>query len=97
MEQQANPEAPLPPFAKWLIAIGERMGERQGKLEGERQGELKGELKGKRDTLLRLCGRIGIALSEGDRARIQACDDAATLDRWVDNILGAKTSTDVFS
>lgn len=85
MEQQANPEAPLPPFAKWLIAMGER------------QGEFTGELKGKRDTLLRLCGRVGIAHSEGDRARIQACDDAATLDRWVDNLFGAKTSTDVFS
>jgi hypothetical protein len=31
------------------------------------------------------------------RARIQACDDAATLGRWVDNVIGAKTATDVLS
>ena len=56
-----------------------------------------GELKGGRDALLRLLARAGISLTDDDRVRIQACSDTATLDRWLDNLLGAKTATDVLS
>ncbi len=52
---------------------------------------------GKREALLRLLARAGIALDEDDRVRIENCTDAATLDRWVDNVLGAKTARDVLS
>jgi hypothetical protein len=55
------------------------------------------QLKGKRDTLLRLLARAGIALTENESARIHACVDIATLDRWIDNVLGAKTATEVLS
>jgi hypothetical protein len=41
--------------------------------------------------------RAGIALAEDHRARIQACTAVATLDRWFDNVLGARTVTDVLS
>ena len=33
--------------------------------------------------------------TEDERARIQGCEDAATLDRWVENVLGAKNAGDV--
>ncbi|WP_437832982.1 hypothetical protein [Sorangium sp. So ce1153] len=89
MERQTEGKATFPPFAQQLID--------RGRSEGIREGKLEGELKGKRDTLLRLVARAGIALSAGDVARIQACTDPATLDQWVDNILGAKTASDVFS
>ncbi|WP_437886342.1 hypothetical protein [Sorangium sp. So ce307] len=83
------------------VREGKLEGVREGKLEGVREGKLEGvregELKGKRDVLLRLVARAGIALSAGDVARIQACTDPVTLDRWVDNILGAKTASDVFA
>jgi hypothetical protein len=78
---------------------GKLEGLRDGKLEGLRDGKLEGlhdgELKGLRDALLRLIARAQIPLAEDDRARIQACDDAATLDRWIENIIGAKAITDV--
>ncbi|MEO5726656.1 MAG: hypothetical protein ABI134_28535 [Byssovorax sp.] len=57
----------------------------------------RGKLEGLRDALLRLAARAGIALTEDDRARIHACTDTATLDRWVENVLGAKTAADVLS
>lgn len=57
----------------------------------------RGRLDGLREALLRLVARAGITLTEADRARIQACNDAATLDRWVENVLGAKTAADVLS
>jgi hypothetical protein len=85
MERQTEGKATFPPFAQRIFE------------RGIHEGELKGELKGKRDTLLRLLARAGISLSDDDRTRIQACTDAATLDRWVDNVLGAKTAIDVLS
>lgn len=85
MERQSEATAGLPPFIKELID--------RGKHEGLREGELKG----KRDMLLRLVARAGIALAEDDRARILACTDPATLERWVENVLGAKTAGDVLS
>jgi len=89
MERQTEAKATFPPFVQQLIDRGLR----EGKLDGLREGELKG----KRDALLRLLARAGIALAEDDRARILACTDTTTLDRWVDNVLGAKTVTDVLT
>ncbi|AUX27283.1 hypothetical protein SOCEGT47_078670 [Sorangium cellulosum] len=105
MERQIEGEAKLPPFVQRLIDRGKLEGElkgmREGKLEGIREGKLEGiregELRGKRDTLLRLLARAGIGLAENESARIQACSDIATLDRWIENVLGAKTATDVLS
>jgi hypothetical protein len=73
------------PFVRELMA--------RSKLEGLREGKLED----KRDTLLRLLARAGIALSESERARVQACTDMATLDRWIDNVLGATTAIEVLS
>jgi urease accessory protein UreF len=81
MERQIEDKATFPPFAQQLIDRGFR----------------EGELKGLRDALLRLSARAGITLTEDEHARIQACDDAATLERWVQNVLGAKTAADILS
>jgi len=56
-----------------------------------------GRLEGLREVVLRLVARAGIPLTEDDRARIQACDDASTLERWAENVLGAKTVADVLT
>ncbi|MFT3773451.1 MAG: Rpn family recombination-promoting nuclease/putative transposase [Minicystis sp.] len=56
-----------------------------------------GLVDGKRDLLLRLLARAGIALTDHDRARIQACTEPVTLDRWAENVLGAKSAADVLS
>ena len=65
--------------------------------EGKQEGHKEGDLKARRDTLVRLLSRAGIVIADKDRARIQTCEDTAILDRWVDNILGAKTAADVLS
>ena len=46
---------------------------------------------------LQLLVRTGISLAEEDRTRIATCADVATLDRWFDNALAAKTAADVFA
>ena len=70
---------------------------RRGSPRGHESGLTQGKIEGKRETLLRLLARAGIALTEDDRARSETCSVAATLDRWVDNVLGAKTAADVLS
>ncbi len=70
---------------------------REGKDEGRAEGKLEGKLEGKRDTLLRLLVRAGIEITENDHERIQTCAETTLLDRWVDNVLGAKSITDVLS
>jgi hypothetical protein len=81
MERQTENKATFPPFLQRVIDAS----------------ELKGELKGLRNALLLLLARAGIALTDDERGRIQACDDAVILDRWVENVLGAKTAADVLS
>lgn len=61
------------------------------------EGLAEGKLKARREMLLRLLSRAGIPLTDEDRARIQGCGDAATLDRWIDNVFGAKTAADVLT
>jgi hypothetical protein len=41
--------------------------------------------------------RAGIAATDDEWARIEACRDAETLDRWIDNVFGAKTAADVLT
>jgi predicted transposase/invertase (TIGR01784 family) len=65
--------------------------------EGKREGKREGVLDGKRGSLLHLLTRAGITLTDEDRDRIHACSDAATLDRWLENVLGAGTAADVLS
>ena len=82
MERQTETtKATFPPFAQALIDRGAR----------------EGELKGKRDVLFRLLAHAGITVSEGERARVEACTELDTLDRWIDNAIGAKTAADVLS
>ena len=85
MQRQTEGQTNFPPFAQRIFE------------RGIHEGELKGKLDGKREALLRLLTRAGISLNAEERKRIEECSDANTLDRWVDNVLGAKTATDVLS
>jgi hypothetical protein len=69
----------------------------EGKLEGRLEGERTGELRGKRAALLRVLTRAGLAPAGEDLARIEACSDAATLDRWLENAVGATSLADVLT
>ncbi|WP_437911888.1 hypothetical protein WME73_30855 [Sorangium sp. So ce302] len=92
MERQIEGEATFP-FVRELLDRGKLAGLREGELKGMREGKLEG----KRDTLLRLLARADIVLTESESARIQACTDITTLDRWIDNVLAAKNAAEVLS
>ncbi len=76
---------------------GHKEGVTEGRKEGVAEGHKSGLVQGKRDTLLRLLARARLSLRDEDRVRIATCDDAMTLDRWCENVLGARTIDEVLS
>jgi predicted transposase/invertase (TIGR01784 family) len=66
-------------------------------IEGRIKGEIEGRIKAKRETLVRLIVRAGIAFTDAERARIEACIDANILDGWIDRVFGAKTAAEVLT
>lgn len=74
-------EVKLPPFVQKIVD----------------RSEARGEAHGKRQALLLVAGRLGLALSEEQRARIAACEDVETLERWLDHVVGAKSADDLFA
>lgn len=76
---------------------GHKEGLEKGLEEGHKEGLEKGALDARRSTLERLLQRAGIDLTADDQARIAACADPAALDRWLDNVIGAKSAADVFA
>jgi predicted transposase/invertase (TIGR01784 family) len=83
--------------ARGALTVARAEGLAEGEIKGRAEGEIKGEIKGKRETLLRLLTRAGLSISNEERARIESCADPATLDRWLERVLGAKTATDVLA
>jgi hypothetical protein len=89
MERRTDGSAKSYPFVQEIFARELR--------EGELKGLREGELNGRRDALVRLIARTGIALTDDERARIQSCEETATLDRWIENVLGARSASDILS
>ena len=70
----------------------------RGALSVARQeGHKSGVADGKRDALLRLISRRGLALTEEERTRIVACTDEGTLEQWFDNALVASSAAEALS
>jgi PD-(D/E)XK nuclease family transposase len=72
-------------------------GKKEGLREGKEEGLREGELKARRETLLRLLGRARLEPTEVERAQIDACKDLATLDRWIDQVFGAKAIAEILT
>lgn len=70
-----------------------RDGYRKGRREGIREGEARGQAK----SLLTLLETRGIKVSATMRAKILACTDAETLDRWLKNAVHASSAAEVIS
>ncbi len=97
MEQQIEAQADFSPPSTRHIERAQRERFRAGRLAGKIEGFHAGELNAKRGVLLRLAARAGVALDTADHARVLACTDRVSLDRWIDNVVGAKTAADVLS
>jgi flagellar biosynthesis/type III secretory pathway protein FliH len=85
--------------AKWAEgeAAGFTKGESAGFAKGESAGFAKGETAGKAAALLAILTARGLAVSPEARARIQACQDASTLERWLARALTAASTEEVLA
>lgn len=63
--------------------------------EGQQEGRLAGLLIGTRDSLRRVLAGRQLTPSKDDDARIEACTDLATLERWHDRAITAASISDV--
>lgn len=63
--------------------------------EGQQEGRLAGLLIGTRDSLRRVLAGRQLTPSKDDDARIEACTDLATLERWHDRAITATSVSDV--
>jgi predicted transposase YdaD len=71
-----------------LVKFGEDRGYERGRLEGEEQGRLEEE----RATLRRVLALRKLGLKAEGEARIDACTDLATLQRWLDQAVFAASA-----
>ena len=66
-----------------------------GKAEGKVEGRREGEIAGRAETILMILATRGIEVNEQTRARIEACADLATLNRWVARAVTAASADEV--
>jgi hypothetical protein len=68
--------------------------EGKGVKKGRREGEKKGRLVGARNAVRRVLARRDLPVDAQDAARIDACTDLATLERWLDQAVAAASTTE---
>ena len=63
---------------------------------GIAEGISKGQAWGMRQALLKGAQVMGIVFGPEDLARIEACEDPAVLNRWVERVPSAKSAEQIF-
>jgi hypothetical protein len=71
-------------------------GREEGREEGLEAGREQGLVAGERGTVLMVLKARSLQVSDSQRARIDACDDLATLKEWAEAALTAATPDDLF-
>ena len=77
--------------ARWAEGLAE------GETTGFAKGETVGVVKGKVAAILAVVAARGLPLSHEIRARIEACKDAETLDRWIVRAVTAASAEEILS
>ena len=76
-------------------AEGRVEGKAEGKVEGRIEGKAEGEAHGRVVSILAVLAARGIALSPGQKTRIETCVDRALLDEWLTRAATANAVADV--
>jgi predicted transposase/invertase (TIGR01784 family) len=69
----------------------------EGEASGLVKGEIKGEIKAKVGAVLAVLAARSVPVSQEARDRIEACKDAATLDRWITRAVTAASGEEMLS
>ncbi|KYF59069.1 hypothetical protein [Sorangium sp. So ce854] len=86
--------AARPHLVERVVEEGRREGRREGHREGRREGHLEGRLIEARAALRRVLARRELKLSPEDEARIEACGDLATIERWHEQAVTATSTSE---
>jgi hypothetical protein len=69
---------------------------REAHAKGRAEGELSGRLAQARHTLRTVCSARGLELDRATEARLEACTDLETLERWTARAATATTTAEIF-
>jgi DNA-binding transcriptional ArsR family regulator len=83
-----------PPSILRALSESEEKGLVKGVKQGRREGEKKGRVVEARNAVRRVLARRGLALDAEHAARIDACTDLATLERWLDQAVAAASTAE---
>ena len=59
--------------------------------------EAKGEAKGEAKALMRILTARNLPLADDQRQRLEQCEDAQQVERWIERALSARSTAEVFS
>ena len=79
------------------LASAHRRGEADGEAKGEAKGKAEGRAEGKAEAVLSVLEARGLPVGEQQRARVLACTEVETLDRWLQRSVTAATIEEVFA
>ena len=93
----------MPDLRKYLSTAEQRTydltearGEARGEVRGEARGRTQGKAEGKAEAVLKILTKRGLPITPPQRRQIIECTDLATLDRWLDQALGAASGHELF-
>lgn len=89
-ERAERAEKPVTPEIAWVRRLWKRMDEEEARAIAQ------GRLIEERGFLGKLLARAGVPLSAPLQARVDACDDPAALDRWIDRALAGVAGAALF-
>jgi uncharacterized ferritin-like protein (DUF455 family) len=75
-----------------LIHIGEEYGFDRGHQAGLEAGRVAGALAEARRAVSRVLSRRGLAVTAEQQAKLDTCEDLATLERWLDQAITAASA-----
>ncbi len=92
-DNQSSQSSVTPEFVDRALAWGYRAliadEKRLSLEEGREVGREEGLLLGRREVLLRFLARGGLRPDTDEARQISECEDLTTLDRWIDQAIGA--------
>jgi hypothetical protein len=84
-----------PNLRQQLIDTGIAQGRQEGRVEGRLEGRVEGQLNATRAFLRQQLSHRKLAPTKNEEARIDACTDLATLERWLERAVTAVRVLDV--
>jgi predicted transposase YdaD len=78
-----------------MMTMAERW-KQEGEAKGRAEGKAEGRAQGRAESIFAVLAARGIDVSTDERAHVLACQDMATLDRWLARAVTAAATSGLF-